>query len=168
MKPFICEIKKRPILQSAPTKSLLGATNAPEKFPGPASSLPSAGVGNRLWDIPHMATHFYDLVVLCLLSDLLLLLYLNLKTLDVLLSMNVKTGLPLVKSQDLKNNVDVQTNKQDRENNHIMITIIFIGIHTLFLQQLQFQVVVVVHVEEYQPSPRDGYHQQGQGRHLLS
>ena len=115
-----------------------------------------------------MATHYYDLVVLCLLSDFLLLLYFNLKTLDVLPSMNVKTGLLLVKSQDLKNNVDVQMNKEGIENNHKLITIIFTGLHTLFLQQLQFQVVVVVHVEEYQPSPRDGYHQLGQGRHLLS
>ena len=84
------------------------------------------------------------------------------------MSMNVKTVLPLVKSQDLKNNVDVQMNKEGTEKNHIILIIISIGIHTLFLQQLRLQVVVVVHVEEYQPSPRDGYHQQGRGHHLLS
>ena len=51
-------------------------------FPGPTSYLPSARVGNQLRDIPHMAVHYCDLVVLCLLSSFLMLFYFNLKTLD--------------------------------------------------------------------------------------
>ena len=62
-------------MQSAAKKSLLwhkctSIHTGFQNFPGPAPYLPSAGVGNSLPGVSHMAANCCNLVVVCLLSDL--------------------------------------------------------------------------------------------------